>query len=212
MSTTAETGGREVAPASSTNTRLIEQIMPAWDVRERHEIMVNAPAAFVFDSAQRVKLRDSPLVRGIMFARTLPSLLSRRAVERPLDRSLLEETLSLGWQAIGSHPGREIVMAAVTEPWKGTVTFHGMPRDAFLAFDQPGYAKIVWSLESIGLEPAAAVFLTETRVLLTSEDARRRFRRYWRLVVPGVVLIRREMLRLVRRDAERRWKYSRPLR
>lgn len=192
--------------------RLLEQLLPAFDVRERHETVVNAPAAMTFDSAQRVKLRDSPLVRGIMFARTLPSLLARRAAEPRPERSLVEETRSLGWEIVDLLPGRQMVLAAVTEPWKGTVQFHGMPREAFVHFDQPGFAKIAWSLESIGLEPNASVFLTETRVQLTSDDARRRFRRYWRLVVPGVILIRREMLRLVRRDAERRWRYSRPTR
>jgi hypothetical protein len=41
-------------------------------------------------------------------------------------------------------------------------------------------------------------------VATTDPSARAKFRRYWVMVSPGVLLIRREMLRLVKREAERR--------
>ena len=44
---------------------------------------------------------------------------------------------------------------------------------------------------------------TETRIKGTDEEARRRFRRYWRVVMPGSALIRRAWLRAIRRRAER---------
>jgi hypothetical protein len=40
-------------------------------------------------------------------------------------------------------------------------------------------------------------------VSTTDATARRRFRRYWAVMSPGILLIRYEMLRLVRREAER---------
>jgi hypothetical protein len=51
---------------------------------------------------------------------------------------------------------------------------------------------------------------TETRVALTDPESRRRFRRYWRRVVPGVRLLRHDWLRAVRRAAERRVSGHRP--
>ena len=47
---------------------------------------------------------------------------------------------------------------------------------------------------------------TETRVATTDKYARERFRRYWAVVSPGVRLIRVEGLRVVRADAERRYR------
>ena len=41
-------------------------------------------------------------------------------------------------------------------------------------------------------------------VWMTDAVARSRFRRYWALVSPGVVLIRRQSLRIVKADAEQR--------
>ena len=40
-------------------------------------------------------------------------------------------------------------------------------------------------------------------MVTTDAESRRRFRRYWALVSPGMNLIRREMLRLIKRRAER---------
>jgi hypothetical protein len=45
---------------------------------------------------------------------------------------------------------------------------------------------------------------TETRIQGTDERARRSFRRYWRLVMPGSAAIRRAWLRAIRKRAERR--------
>ena len=64
--------------------------------------------------------------------------------------------------------------------------------------------KIVWNLAVEPLGPAESVFRTETRVATTNAYARERFRRYWAVFSPGILLIRRESLRLVKADAERR--------
>jgi hypothetical protein len=105
---------------------------------------------------------------------------------------------------LAQEPGREIVLGAVTQPWKADVSFRGLPPDEFAAFDTPGFAKIAWTIRVDRLGPASSRFYTETRVATTDAEARRRFRRYWTMVSPGVRLIRREILRLVRADAERR--------
>ena len=47
------------------------------------------------------------------------------------------------------------------------------------------------------------ILSTETRVKRTDAEARRTFRRYWRIVMPGSALIRRAWLRAMRKRAER---------
>ena len=68
----------------------------------------------------------------------------------------------------------------------------------------PGYAKIAWTLRVDPITAAESVARTETRVLTTDAAARAKFRWYWSFASPGVVLIRRVLLRLVKADAERR--------
>ena len=114
------------------------------------------------------------------------------------------------WRSVGGcwpeQPGRELVMGAVTRPWEAEVRFWSVPPDEFAELDAPGYAKIVWTLAAEPLGSGESIAHTETRVLMADAAARARFRRYWALVSPGIVLIRRQSLRIVKADAERRFR------
>jgi hypothetical protein len=120
-------------------------------------------------------------------------------------RSFLQRVLALGWEVLAEDPGREIVLGAVTQPWKSDVEFQTIPPDDFADFHEPGYAKIAWTLAVEPRGTSTSVFRTETRVVTTDSNSRRRFRIYWTLASPGILLIRRMALRLVKREAERRF-------
>ena len=74
--------------------------------------------------------------------------------------------------------------------------------DDFEAFDEPGYVK---SAVDFVVEPTTtgARLSTETRNTTTDEVAARNFGRYWALVGWGSKLTRKDMLRAVKRRAER---------
>ena len=126
--------------------------------------------------------------------------------QREQQESFLREVLALGWRVLADEPGRELVMGAVTQPWEPNVLFRGLAPGEFAAFNDPGYAKIIWTL---AVEPTGrddSIFSTETRVATTDPKSRERFRRYWSLLSPGILLIRYEILRLIRREAGRRFR------
>ena len=204
--------GRTCARSSRSESRegsLIEGFMPACEVAERHEIRVDAPAEYTFAAARDMDVNRSALVRAIFALRTLPSRWRREPPERS-SMPLLAETLALGWRILAEIPNREVVVGAVTQPWRAEVEFRGVGPDAFAGFAQPGYAKIVWTLEAEPLGPAASQFRTETRVCTTDARSRRLFRRYWAFLSPGILLIRRESLKLVKADAEHRFRAAPP--
>jgi len=64
--------------------------------------------------------------------------------------------------------------------------------------------KIVWTLRADPVGESESMFHTETRVTTTDQTARTKFRRYWARFSPGIILIRRIMLGLLKTDAERR--------
>jgi hypothetical protein len=204
--------GRTCPPSSRPERRassLIERFMPTCEVAERHEIRVDAPAEYTFAAARAMDVNRSALVRAIFALRSLPSRRRREAPERS-STPLLAETRALGWRILAEIPDREVVVGAVTQPWRAKVEFRGVEPDAFAGFAEPGYAKIVWTLEAEPLGPAASRFRTETRVSTTDPRSRRLFRRYWAVLSPGILLIRRESLKLVKADAERRFRASAP--
>lgn len=191
--------------------RTIDRFVPAGDVVERHAVRVRAPASATWEAALEQRLDDSLAVRLVFFLRSVPARLLGRYRPSPTEAgTLLEQTKALGWGVLSETPGREVVMGAVTRPWEADVTFHALPPERFAAFDEPGWVKIAWTLEAEPLGDGRSRFRTETRAVATDDDARRRFRRYWRVVAPGVVLVRLLSLVSVRRRALRRARLTPP--
>jgi hypothetical protein len=195
------------APELTRSTdRLIERFMPHADVRERYEVLVRAPADLVFDVAWSFDLQAIPVVRAIFRLREM----FLGAKGRPDRRStgLVAETTALGWGVLSHRPGRELVMGAITQPWRADVTFTPVAPEYFTEFADPNLVKIVWTLEAEPLGPGVTRFRHETRVLATDEEARRKFLRYWWWARIGIRMIRRLMIPAVRREAERRYTSS----
>jgi hypothetical protein len=188
---------------------LLERFVPRYEVRERHERYVKAPASITFVCAKEASLRQSPIARTIFALRSLPARLGGPSREEVAERGILEETLSLGWGILAEEPGREIVVGAVTQPWKADVVFRALPPENFATFSEPGYVKIAWTLAVNPIGASSCVFRTETRAIATDPASRSRFRRYWALLSPGIVLIRHAMLRVVATEAERRHREER---
>jgi hypothetical protein len=183
---------------------LLDRFMPRYEIHERHETRVAAPVATTYAAARELDLRRSRLVRAIFRGRELLLGSDRATDEGP--PGLLAQAVRQGWAVLAETPGREIVLGAVTRPWEANVRFRGLPPERFAAFDEPGFVKIAWTLSAEPRGPAGSTARTETRVVATDPAARERFRRYWAVFSPGIRLIRRRALRLVRADAEQRYR------
>ena len=181
---------------------LLDRFIPTFDVREMHEATIAAPAAITYEAALDMDIHDSRVVSAIFRGR---ELLMRSADVARTPQSLVQETIALGWGVLAEEPGHEIVVGTVTRPWEANVRFESVPAEEFEAFAEPGYVKIVWTLVAEPLGDSASEFRTETRVATTDAHARARFRRYWAVMSPGIALIRRQSLGLVRREAEARY-------
>ena len=179
---------------------LLDRFVPAYDIVERRQIKVRTSADVAFAAACEVNFQRSPIIRAIIRGREW--MMGSRGGDRPAPRGLLAETKAMGWGVLDERPGRAIVMGAVTKPWEPNVTFRALAPDVFARFAEPGFVKIAWTLEA---EPdgAGSIARTETRAVATDAGSRVRFRRYWRRVWPGIVVIRWVALRRMKRDAER---------
>ncbi len=184
---------------------LLDRFMPAYEVADRHHVHVEAPADTTFAAACDLDLEQSPVVRALFKTRELILGGHPNGGER-LHR-LLDFVKRLGWSVLAEIRGpelREIVVGAVTQPWKGDVVLRAIPPDAFLAFNEPDYVKIAWTIRVDAIGAGASIARVETRAVATDLSARAKFRRYWAVFSPGIVLIRHAALGQVKADAERR--------
>jgi hypothetical protein len=187
-----------------TDAVLIDKYMPRYDVCARHSAHVSADAALTYAKLRVIDLNRSRGIRWLFALRTLPSRLGRGRVhgargDAPRYRSFLESALAMGWVMLEEIEGSEMVMGTVTQPWKPVVKFAGVPASEFLTFDQPGFAKIAWSI-AVAPDGAGSLLQLETRVVTTDAQSRQLFGRYWMVFGPFIKLVRRMILGLLKRD------------
>jgi hypothetical protein len=196
--------GHARPPAPDEQDPLLDQFIPEYEVAERHHVRVAAPAATALSVSVDIDLHQSLIARALFRAREVLLGANPDAVERP--RGLLAQMTSLGWRVLAEEPGRELVVGSVTQPWLANVVFRGVSPADFRAFSEPGYVKIVWTLRADPLNDGESIFRTETRVATTDPRARAKFRWYWARFSPGILLIRRVLLGLLKTTAERRFR------
>jgi hypothetical protein len=195
--------GRPGRSKESDADAVLDIFMPNYEVVDRHSVRIAAPANVVLTAATEVDIEKCPLIRAIFKSREL--ILGGKPDNTIRPRGLLAEMQSLGWRVLAEIPGREIVVGAVTKPWEPNPVFRGLAPDEFTKFKDPGYVKIIWTLRADAIGSTESIFRTETRAVGTDGEARKRFRRYWSLLSPGIVAIRSVMLPAVKAEAERRW-------
>jgi hypothetical protein len=183
---------------------LLDTFMRDYDVCERHQIAVAAPADVTFAAAGDMELESARIIRAIFRARAL--ILRSKPDGTPRPKGLLNEMKSIGWGVLAEAPGREIIMGGVTKPWEANPVFRALPPDEFAAFGEPDHVKIAWTLRASPQPDGGSMFRTETRAVATDAAARKKFRRYWSLLSPGIILIRSAMLPALEAAAERSWR------
>lgn len=195
--------GRARPAQGGAHDDLLDRFMPRYDVYERHAIDVAAPADVTLAAAKDFDLESSRIVRAIFKGRELILRSSGDGMVRP--KGLFELTKSLGWAVLAEAPN-EIVMGAVTRPWEANPVFRPIAPDKFEAFAEPGFVKIAWTLRADPAEEGHSRFRTETRAVATDPEARRKFRRYWAFLSPGITLIRAATMRPLADAAEHTWR------
>jgi hypothetical protein len=183
----------------------LDRFIPRPDAGHRHEITVRAPADLVLHVARNFDMQSISTIRAIFWLRA--KLLGSQARATPRT-GLVAEMLELGWGCLVDDPGRLFVAGAACQPWLADVVFSPIAPEQFVAYAEPDHVKIAWTLEAETLGPALSRFATDTRAVATDDQARIKFRRYWRIFGIGTVMIRRFLLPALRREAERQWKRS----
>lgn len=181
----------------------LDDFLPDYDANEVHSTRIAARPEEVLAAARAVTPREVPLVTALMAVRTMPARLLRRApaAGRRMDAPLLDGFGRGGFFVLAERAD-ELVFGVVGRFWTLDGGIERIAADDFVAFAKPGFAKAVFNFH-VREVAGGTVLTTETRIKGTDERARRTFRRYWRIVMPGSAAIRRAWLRAIRKRAER---------
>ena len=180
----------------------LDQLLPAHEFSDTVSVETSADAPRALRAAREVSAREMPLSLVLLTLRAVPLMVSRRRLIAPRGPLWDDLMRTGGFAAFEDEPGQPLLMGYVGRPWKPTgAGARVRTREEFLAWAEPGWAKVV---AAFWTEPngTGTRLVTETRIHLTDEAARRAFARYWRVVHFGSVLLRRDWLRAAKRRAE----------
>nr|WP_204261387.1 hypothetical protein [Blastococcus saxobsidens] len=169
--------------------------MPRPEHVTRQSRWIAAPPPVVWEALHAVRLSELPVTLALSAARFLPVVLSGGGVGQLHDRAFLD---ALPVPLLGSEAPTAVVFGGALQAWRPSGGEGGPVLDAehFRRFTQRGWVKAAMDFR---LTPrnGGTELSSETRVMSTDAEVRRRFDRYWRFVRPGSSAIRWEVLTAV---------------
>lgn len=162
---------------------------------------VAAPPDRAYAAARDLDLRQSPLIAALFALRTLPERL--RGAPAPGSMKVGDiggPAADPGFRTLAEAAGEGFVVGAIARPWEPDITYADVAPEAFEAFAEPGWAKIVWSLSFVPRGEHGTRIVLELRLDATDDDAWAKLRRYFRLIGPFSHFIRRHALAMLRRE------------
>ncbi|MEP6508063.1 MAG: hypothetical protein ABJC63_07540 [Gemmatimonadales bacterium] len=194
---------------------LLDDLMPQYDVVERHRTIVRAPPAVVFRAIREANLSGGLITRALLAVRAIPAAIitiakSPRAAKAEYgDRASMPRRVirlgdfeGAGFRVVAERVPEELVIGLLGRFWTprgGLCT--DVTAETFHVGPPEGQALAGWNFTIRSSSDSCSELRTETRVRC-AKDARWKFRLYWLAVRPGSGLIRRAMLNAIRREAE----------
>jgi deazaflavin-dependent oxidoreductase (nitroreductase family) len=196
---------------ASDSMLMIDRFLPHYDFAVVHASVFQAPPEVCYQAARGLDLMRDPVIRTLLGLRSLPQRLAdrqgghRKASGEGTPTFGLDDMIRYDWILLGEEPSVEIVFGQIGRPWKpvGASTGPSVEQAGFAAFDQPGFAKIAFSLRVQPYGATSSIVTMDTRIVLTDPQSRRRFTHYWKFVGPFVRLIDRMTLRLLGAELRR---------
>lgn len=167
---------------------VIDKYLPIYSLNELHETIVNCPVERVYDVAFDFDLSKSRLIKFLFTLRGLPTA-------RMNLQSFIQDA---GFTHFEENRPYENVMGFWMRPKIEKVPSY----DDFVDESIPSWVKAAWNFRFEETGENRTRVTTETRVLCVKPITRITFGLYWILVKPFSGLIRKEMLKIIKADAE----------
>jgi hypothetical protein len=178
----------------------IDEFLPHYEFRAAYQVRINAPRPKVYECLLRSDFANLRLTRLLMAIRA-----GGRVPRHAAPRGLLQRLDGTGFVVLEQLPDDEIVIGVAGRFWRpdgGRST--ELKRADFVTFSRTGFAKAAWNFKLLETAPRteATILSTDTRIQCFGQATRWKFRAYWSVVGPFSGLIRKEMLRQVKIEAE----------
>lgn len=176
---------------------LIDEFLPTYDVSNTYAVTVDDISSNVYPILRKMEISDASVSMFLFQLRGISA-----ACDGP-EKFDLDSLLKTGFVILEEKTNHELLLGLIGKPWTPDGCLVDFSADEFKDFDRPGYAKIAWnfSVESAGT--GICQLATETRIKCTDEASRWKFGVYWFFVSSLSGLTRREILDVIKSQAEK---------
>ncbi len=178
--------------------KMLDEIVPEYQFYERHAVRIHAKPEQVMQAVRESRFRDMKSVATLMKIRAA-ALRIHNDGSSLQDRQVLGAFSASGYASGGNN--HEIVMCGgANVRAKRPLQLRTLQECA--DYREPGALKVAFDFKVEDAGGGWSTVSTETRVVALGDSTRRGLGRYWRLIVPGSGLLRRQWLDSIRKRAE----------
>jgi len=182
-----------------------EAIVHGARFRDRIAVVAKAPPEAIFQALHEVTLRDMKFAWLLGELRYIPSRLAGHMPAADSSRPFMHTLIEGGTLILRDDAPREVITGSAAQLHR----VHQAPlrfanREAFEAFNDPGHEKLFMSVRVAPTgRPGEHWLVLEHATRALSPLAERKFARYWHVIKPMGAFVTWQLLRAVRRRAER---------
>lgn len=178
----------------------LDEIMPRYQFSERHSIRIHASVEKVMQAVRQSSFGDMRSLAMLLKVRA--AALRTKSQETGAfssDKQILDAFVASGYVLGGS--GHELLVAGGAD-LRAKRPLELRTLQQFADSREQGAVKMAFDFDARDAGDGWSTLTTETRVLALADDSGQGMARYWRLIVPGSGLLRRQWLDGIRRRAE----------
>jgi hypothetical protein len=180
------------------HNKLLDDVIPEYQFYEHHSLRIHASPERVMQAVRDSRFRDMKSMATLMKIRAA-ALRIPSGANSLQDRQVLEAFSASGY-ALGGNDHEIVMCGGANIPAKRPL----QPRTLQECADnrEPGALKVAFDFRAEDAGDGWSAVSTETRVVASDDATRRGMGRYWRLIVPGSGLLRRQWLDSIKKRAE----------
>jgi len=161
-------------------------------ISKKYAEEVNAPIDKVYSVVHAIDASHSTICKWLFRLRGFPSHMAT-----------LDGLQKFGFVMLGDVPLKELAFGLVGKFWTYSGKIQRLSSENFKDFQQDGFAKAVGNIALKSLGARRTLVECETRVLCYGNQSAFFFRLYWTLVSPFSGLIRKEWLKIIKKESEK---------
>jgi hypothetical protein len=172
---------------------LIDDFMPDFEFGDSQKTDVKASPDAVFRAVKTFDMAESTTIRWLFKMRGIPT---NNLTLRDLER--------VNFKVLGEKQNEELVLGLAGEFKTLMGGLLNLSPEQFSAFNNPGFIKACWNFAVSDIGNGKTRVITEIRIHGTDSASVAKVKNFWGMLKTPSAMIRNEILKLIRKEAERR--------